>query len=156
MGLSDLVFTGGISLYKTKSLLHRSVYPFPSSVDIFHFIKARIKQKDPIDQVSIPYPRLGFYGVIDERFDSVLLARLAKEKPNWNFIIVGPIVKIDPATLPQMPNIHYLGPKTYDELPDYLSNWSIALILFALNDSTKFISPTKTPEYLAAGLTCKL
>ena len=97
-------------------------------------------------------PILGFYGVIDERFDIDLLREVASIKPEWNFVIIGPVVKIDTNALPQLPNIHYLGSKDYEQLPEYLSGWDIALIPFLLNDSTKYISPTKTPEYLAAGV----
>lgn len=148
---ADLVFTGGQSLYEVKCKQHHSVYAFPSSIDAAHFGKARTAVTDPEDQAHIPHPRLGFFGVIDERFDAELLDKVAAKRPDWNFIMIGPIVKIDPAALPQRSNIHYLGSKKYDELPDYLASWDIALLLFARNDSTRFISPTKTPEYLAAG-----
>lgn len=147
----DLVFTGGQSLYEAKRNQHRAVYAFPSSIDASHFGKARKAGTDPSDQANIPHPRLGFFGVIDERFDRELLDQVASRRPDWNFVIVGPIVKIDPETLPQHANIHYLGAKKYDELPAYLAGWDVALLLFARNDSTRFISPTKTPEYLAAG-----
>ncbi len=147
----DLVFTGGHSLYKAKQFAHPAVYPFPSSIDVSHFGDARSRQADPLDQESIPRPRLGFFGVIDERFDIELLDAVATRRPNWQFIMIGPVVKIQPDSLPNHPNIHYLGPKKYEELPKYLSNWDIALLLFARNESTRFISPTKTPEYLAAG-----
>ena len=100
---------------------------------------------------AIPHPRLGFFGVVDERMDLELLAAIAQAKPEWNLVIIGPCVKIDPATLPRGSNIHYLGMKTYAQLPAYLSGWDVALLPFALNESTRFISPTKTPEYLAAG-----
>lgn len=147
----DLVFTGGQSLYEAKCGQHPSVHAFPSSIDVKHFGKARNLTEDPKDQAHIPHPRLGFFGVIDERFDSQLLDQIASRRPDWQFIMIGPIVKIDPASLPQHPNIHYLGGKKYQELPEYLAGWDIALLLFARNDSTRFISPTKTPEYLAAG-----
>ncbi len=147
----DLVFTGGQSLYEAKRNQHRAVYAFPSSIDAAHFGKARTTNIDPPDQADIPHPRLGFFGVIDERFDRELLDQVASKKLDWHFVIVGPIVKIDPESLPKRPNIHYLGAKKYHELPAYLAGWDIALLLFARNDSTRFISPTKTPEYLAAG-----
>jgi UDP-galactopyranose mutase len=147
----DLVFTGGQSLYEAKRNQHRAVYAFPSSIDVSHFGKARTMKTDPADQANIPHPRLGFFGVIDERFDRELLDQVASRRPDWQFVIVGPIVKIDPETLPKHSNIHYVGAKKYDELPSYLAGWDIALLLFARNDSTRFISPTKTPEYLAAG-----
>jgi UDP-galactopyranose mutase len=147
----DLVFTGGQSLYEAKRNAHHAVHPFPSSIDVNHFGRARTPQTDPADQRGIPNPRLGFFGVIDERFDIDLLKGVATERPDWQFVIIGPVVKIDANSLPNLPNIHYLGPKKYGELPAYLANWDLALLLFARNDSTRFISPTKTPEYLAAG-----
>lgn len=147
----DLVFTGGQSLYESKYGQHRSVHAFPSSIDVQHFIKARSAQADPPDQAVIPQPRLGFLGVIDERFDIELLNSLATKRPDWHFVMIGPVVKIHPQSLPRQSNIHYLGLKKYQELPVYLAGWDIALMLFARNESTRFISPTKTPEYLAAG-----
>ena len=147
----DLVFTGGQTLFEAKRNQHPAVYPFPSSIDVAHFSQARIATTDPLDQGSIPHPRLGFFGVIDERFDIELLDAIATTRPDWHFVMIGPVVKIDPNFLPKHPNIHYLGPKKYEELPEYLAGWDVALLLFARNESTKFISPTKTPEYLAAG-----
>jgi len=148
---SDLVFTGGQSLYEAKRAQHKSVHAFPSSIDRHHFEQARTMNEEPADQKSIPHPRLGFFGVLDERFDSELLGALARQRPEWQFVMIGPVVKIDPATLPKAPNIHYLGGKSYKELPAYLAGWDVALLLFARNEATRFISPTKTPEYLAAG-----
>lgn len=148
---ADLVFTGGQSLYEAKRERHRRVYAFPSSVDVPHFFSARRGTTDPDDQAHLPHPRLGFFGVVDERMDLNLLDAIAAARPQWQLVILGPCVKIDPATLPRRANIHYLGMKKYEELPAYLSGWDVALLPFAKNDSTKFISPTKTPEYLAAG-----
>jgi UDP-galactopyranose mutase len=148
---ADVVFTGGYSLYEAKKSLHPNIHPFPSSVDRAHFGRARAMDAVPDDQGSLPRPRFGFYGVIDERMDLELLAALADAHPEWSIVMVGPIVKVDPADLPHRPNIHYLGGKKYEELPVYLGGWDVALMPFAINDSTKFISPTKTPEYLAGG-----
>jgi len=148
---ADLVFTGGSSLYEAKRDRHDSVHLFPSSVDRAHFGKARTAIEDPADQAALPHPRLGFFGVIDERFDIELLDRIAGMRPDWSFVMVGPVVKIAPEDLPRRPNIHYLGGKTYEQLPSYLSGWDVALMPFAMNESTEFISPTKTPEYLAGG-----
>lgn len=149
---SDIVFTGGHSLYNAKKHRHHNIHAFPSSIDREHFAAAKSRQPDPEDQKDIPHPRLGFFGVVDERFDTELLGEVAAKRPGWQFIIIGPVVKIDEKDLPRAENIHYLGRKTYYELPTYISNWDIALIPFALNEATEFISPTKTPEYLAAGL----
>jgi UDP-galactopyranose mutase len=148
---ADIVFSGGSSLYEAKKDRHANVHCFPSSVDRVHFLKARARQFDPADQEDLPKPRLGFYGVIDERFDTGLLDRIAETRPDWSFVIIGPVVKISEDELPRRANIHYLGPKTYAELPAYLSGWDVALMPFAMNESTQFISPTKTPEYLAGG-----
>jgi glycosyltransferase involved in cell wall biosynthesis len=148
---ADVVFTGGSSLFEAKKDRHHNIHCFPSSVDRAQFAKARARQIDPADQEDLPRPRLGFYGVIDERFDTELLARVAEMRPNWSFVMVGPVVKIAPEDLPKRHNIHCLGGKTYDQLPCYLSGWDVALMPFAMNESTQFISPTKTPEYLAGG-----
>jgi UDP-galactopyranose mutase len=148
---ADVVFTGGHSLYRAKKDRHANVHAFPSSIDKAHFMKARKAGEDPADQASIPYPRIGFFGVLDERFDADLIDQVAAQRPDWHFVLIGPVVKIDPATLPKRTNIHYLGGKSYTELPEYIRGWQVAMIPFALNESTKFISPTKTPEYLAAG-----
>ena len=148
---ADLVFTGGQSLYEAKKDRHARVYAFPSSIDVAHFKAARTIKNEPDDQAKIASPKLGFCGVIDERMDTVLLAEMADLRPDWQFVMIGPVVKIAPEDLPRRSNIHYLGGKNYDELPAYLSGWEVALMPFAINESTKFISPTKTPEYLAAG-----
>ena len=148
---AQLVLTGGQSLYEAKKHQHHNIHPLPSSVDVAHFATARRTTGDPDDQNSIAHPRLGFFGVLDERLDTHLLAGIADTHPDWQLIMIGPVVKIDPADLPKRPNIHYLGPKSYTELPRYIAGWDVALLLFARNEATKFISPTKTPEYLAAG-----
>lgn len=148
---ADVVFTGGRSLYESKRQLRQDVHLFPSSVDVAHFARAREPLPEPPDQAPLRRPRLGFFGVIDERFDIELLRGAAAARPEWEWVMVGPVVKIDPASLPRAANIHWLGSKTYRELPAYLSSWDVALLLFARNESTRFISPTKTPEYLAAG-----
>jgi UDP-galactopyranose mutase len=148
---ASLVLTGGHSLFQAKRHLHDNVHPFPSSVDVAHFAQARKGGADPADQAQIPHPRLGFIGVIDERMDLELVDGIAAARPDWHIVMVGPVVKIDPASLPQRDNLHFLGPKTYAELPRYLAGWDVALMPFARNESTKYISPTKTPEYLAGG-----
>ncbi len=149
---ADVVFTGGRSLFESKRTLHGNVHLFPSSIDREHFVKAQAAGvPDPEDQVGIPHPRAGFYGVIDERLDIDLLGRLAALRPEVQFVLLGPVAKINPAWLPQAANLHYLGPKTYGQLPQYLAHWDAAMMPFARNDATRFISPTKTPEYLAAG-----
>ncbi|HEX8385966.1 MAG TPA: glycosyltransferase family 1 protein [Rubricoccaceae bacterium] len=149
---ADLVFTGGPSLYRAKKDRHPAAHQFTSSVDAAHFGQAKAGGglQEPVDQRDIPHPRLGFFGVIDERLDRDLLGALAASHPEWQVVLAGPVVKIDPASLPQAPNLHYLGPKQYAELPAYLAGWDVCLLPFARNRSTEFISPTKTLEYMAA------
>jgi UDP-galactopyranose mutase len=151
MRRADVVFTGGQSLYEAKQHQHHNIHALPSSVDVAHFATARQCKEQPADQAGIPGPRLGFFGVLDERLDIELLQGIADARPEWQLVMIGPVVKIDPADLPKRSNIHYLGPKSYTELPRYIAGWDVALLLFARNDATRFISPTKTPEYLAAG-----
>ncbi len=148
---ADIVFTGGQALYEAKRTRHANVQAFPSSVDVEHFARARTLTIDPPDQAAIPRPRIGFFGVIDERMDYGLLAGAAAARPDWHFVLVGPTAKVDPSALPRAANLHYLGGKKYDELPAYIAGWDVAMLPFARNDATRFISPTKTPEYLAAG-----
>jgi UDP-galactopyranose mutase len=149
--IADLVFTGGTSLYEAKRDRHSSVHAFPSSVDVSHFARARGIKAEPADQAGIAAPKLGWAGVVDERFDLEMLAALADAHPEWSVVVIGPVVKIDFADLPRRDNIHYLGGRDYADLPAYMSGWDVALMPFAINDATKFISPTKTPEYLASG-----
>jgi glycosyltransferase involved in cell wall biosynthesis len=148
---ADVVFVGGRSLYEVKRQRHSNAHLFPSSIDRDHFMVARRAMDDPADQKAITRPRIGFFGVLDERLDRELLRRVAELQPTWQFVLIGPTVKITPESLPQSPNLHYLGQKEYKELPAYLANWDVAMLPFAQNASTRFISPTKTPEYLAAG-----
>lgn len=148
---ADIVFTGGQSLYEAKKDRHARVHAFPSSIDVQHFAQAREITEEPADQKSIGHPKLGFCGVIDERMDIELLGKMADLRPDWQFVMIGPVVKIADEDLPRRANIHYLGGKNYKELPAYFAGWDVALMPFAMNESTKYISPTKTPEYLAAG-----
>lgn len=148
---ADVVFVGGKSLYEVKRHRHSNTHLFPSSIDRDHFVVARRAMDDPADQKAIPRPRIGFFGVLDERLDRELLREVAEQQPTWQFVLVGPTVKITLESLPELPNLHYLGQKKYEELPAYLANWDVAMLPFAQNASTRFISPTKTPEYLAAG-----
>ena len=148
---ADIVFTGGQRLYEAKRSRHPNVHAFPSGVDVAHFSAALRVTTVPEDQAPISHPRLGFFGVIDERMDYDLIRGVAAARPDWHLVLIGPTAKVDPATLPEAANIHYLGPKSYGALPEYLAGWDVALLPFARNDATHFISPTKTPEYLAAG-----
>jgi len=148
----DLVFCGGRSLYEAKRRRHPYVHAFPSSIDRAHFAQARSSPADPPDQRQIAHPRLGYFGVIDERMDLDLVAELAQSRPSWQFILLGPTAKIDAASLPRRPNLHWLGQRSYEALPSYLAHWDIGIMPFALNDATRYISPTKTPEFLAAGV----
>jgi UDP-galactopyranose mutase len=152
LNVADLVFTGGPSLYEAKRTRHGNAHCFASSVDAIHFEQALDRSNGHPLQQDIARPRLGFYGVIDERFDAELIAAMADARPHWQIVLVGPVVKIDPATLPQRPNIHYLGQQSYQALPQFLAGWDVCLLPFALNESTRYISPTKVLEYMAAAL----
>ena len=153
LGKAEIVFTGGRSLFEAKQARHRNIHCFPSSIDVEHFAAARLKlQEDPADQAAIAHPRIGFFGVIDERMDIGLLRDVAGLRPDWQFVMIGPVVKIAPEVLPRARNIHWLGMRCYKELAGYLARWDLGFMPFALNESTRFISPTKTPEFLAAGL----
>ncbi|HEY7389356.1 MAG TPA: FAD-dependent oxidoreductase [Bryobacteraceae bacterium] len=147
---ASMVFTGGPSLYRAKKDRHPHVYCFPSSVDANHFAPVA-HRPEPADQATLRHPRLGWFGVIDERLDTSLVEFLADAHPDWEIVMIGPVVKVDPSILPRRSNIHYLGQRPYDQLPFYLQGWDLCLLPFALNQATKYISPTKTLEYMAAG-----
>ena len=150
LGESAVVFTGGASLYDAKKTFNPNTHLFPSGVDAKHYETA----SDP-DTVmpewmqAIPGPRAVYIGVIDERLDHELLGKMAAARPDVQFLICGPIVKVDPAHLPQAPNLHYPGQQQYADLPRILSGADICLMPFAMNEATRFISPTKTLEYMA-------
>ena len=150
--IADVVFTGGVSLYEFKRRFHSNVHAFPSGVDVSHFRPARDLPRNYAEQQTIPEPRLGYAGVIDERLDLPLIDDIASQRPEWQIVMIGPTVKISPESRPVRPNIHWLGMKDYVELPKYFAGWDVGIMPFALNDATRFISPTKTPEYLSAGL----
>lgn len=150
---ADVVFTGGQSIYEAKAHRHPNIHAMPSSIDTAHFGSARNRiGSEPRDQAAIAHPRIGWFGVVDERMDLDMVAQLADLRPGWQFIIVGPVVKVDPKSLPQRANLHWLGQKDYGELPAYLAGWDAGFFPAAMNEATRFISPTKTPEFLSAGL----
>lgn len=151
MEAADVVFTGGWSIWEAKRARHDNIHAFPSSVDAAHFAQARGALADPPEQARLPRPRLGYYGVIDERLDLGLIAAVAAARPDWQIVMVGPVVKIASEDLPRAPNLHWMGQRDYVALPAWLSGWDVALMPFAMNEATRFISPTKTPEYLAGG-----
>jgi glycosyltransferase involved in cell wall biosynthesis len=148
--LADLVFTGGPSLFRHKQALHEHVHSLPSSVDKEHFAAVGPGIDHP-EQATLARPRFGFFGVIDQRFDPVSVSLLADAHPDWQVVLVGPVANIDLRTLPRRPNIHYMGERPYAELPQFVSGWDVCLLPFAVNAATRFVSPAKVLEYMAAG-----
>ena len=148
---ADLVFAGGRSLYEARRQRHANVHLFASGVDADHFARARDTATPVAAEVaSLPRPVLGYYGVIDERLDLDLIASLAASRPEWSIALVGPVTKIAPDRLPHLPNLHYPGRQPYARLPEFLKGFDVCLMPFALNEATRFISPTKALEYMAA------
>ena len=146
---ADLVLCGGRTLFEDKRRRHANIHLFPSSIDAGHFARARliVRQRPAHER-----PTLGFFGVIDERLDLALVEAMARLRPDWRFEMIGPVTKIDSASLPRRDNLAWLGGVDYADLPERLATWDVGVMPFALNEATRFISPTKTPEFLAAGL----
>jgi glycosyltransferase involved in cell wall biosynthesis len=155
MDAADVVFTGGHKLYESKSRFHPNVHFFGCGVDCVHFAKA----SDPRTPIPCEIGTLreagalvaGYYGVIDERLDYDLIARVAASDPHLHVVMIGPTAKIDPATLPRHPNLRWLGARAYEALPGCVRGFDVCLMPFALNEATEYINPTKTLEYMAAG-----
>lgn len=143
MKKSDVIFTSNQSLYESKKSHHHNIHPFPNSIDLNHFSHARMTVSEPLDQARIPHPRIGFYGGIEKNFNFELLATMADLRPEFQFVMLGPI-DCDPSRLPHKANIYYLGRKSYEEIPLYMSGWDSAMIPFPVKNP-------KTAEYLAAG-----
>ena len=149
---ADVVFTGGVSMYRARLPYANNIHLFPSGVEIDHFARAAERtMPQPADLGELSPPIIGYFGVIDERMDIAALEAMARAHPEWNIVMLGPVVKIDPGDLPKAPNLHFLGMKDYQELPSYLAYFDVALVPFAMNEATRYLSPTKTLEYLAAG-----
>jgi len=149
---ADVVFTGGYSLHRAKSARHSNVHFYGCGVDVAHFAKARGRETMVPEEIArLPRPILGYFGVIDERLDYALLAHLARAMPNASVVMVGPLAKVHRDELPSLPNIHWVGQRAYGELPSLVKAFDICLMPFALNAATRYINPTKTLEYLAAG-----
>ncbi|MEP7218537.1 MAG: glycosyltransferase [Bacteroidota bacterium] len=149
---ADLIFTVDNATYERKRNERSNVFAFPNDIDRMHFAEGRNYQDDPLDQLHIPHPRLGFFGMIDNRLDFALIESIADARPDWNLVLVGPIGAMDPATaLPSRSNIHYLGARPYHDIPAYLSGWDVAMLPLKVGE-TVHISPTNIPECLAAGV----
>ncbi len=149
---ADVVFTGGRKLYELKRRANPNCHFYGCGVDAEHFGAAR--QPDtavPPDLATIREPRLGYFGVVDERMDYELIAQLAESRPAWSIVIIGPMLKVDSAVLPRRKNIHWLGARAYGQLPAYCKGFKVCLMPFALNEATEFINPTKALEYMATG-----
>jgi len=146
---ADVVFTAGPSLHRVKRDAHQAVHCFPSSVDMSHFAGA-IGLPEAREQEEIPRPRLGYFGAIDGRLDFEILRRLAEARPEWQIILVGPVMRIDEALLPRAANLHFMGPRSYEDLPAFLAGWDVCLLPFSINATTRFLSPAQTLEYMAA------
>ena len=149
--VADVVFTGGIELFEKKSKQHANAHFFGCAVEYDHFAQAQNGEPIPDDLAAIPSPRVGWFGVVDERVDYDLLREAAARRPDLSFVIVGPAVKVDPKDFPQAPNLHWLGGRDYKDLPAYCRGYDVCMMCFALNEATEFINPTKALEYLATG-----
>lgn len=149
---ADVVFTGGYQLFESKSRYHSNVHFFGCGVDAEHYSKARIPETQlPAEVTNLPRPVFGYFGVIDERLDYALLAQLAREMPHASIVMVGPFAKVEQHSVPNLPNIHWLGQRAYSDLPALVKSFDVCLMPFALNEATQYINPTKTLEYMAAG-----
>jgi glycosyltransferase involved in cell wall biosynthesis len=167
---ADVVFTGGRKLFEAKSEHNDNCHFYGCGVDCEHFGKALAAETAvPEDlaailssvaapplaaRAALPIrrkPILGYFGVVDERMDYELITRLADANREWSVVMIGPTTKVDESVLPKRPNLHWLGQRSYMDLPAYCKGFDVCLMPFALNESTEFINPTKALEYMATG-----
>lgn len=150
LSIADVVFAGGPKIGKDKIKYNANTHTFGCGVDVAHFGKAREAATEiPADIADLPGPVFGFFGCVDERIDYDLLAKLADANPTGSVVVIGPPIKVDPATFPQRPNLHWLGGRDYQQLPAYVKGFDVCMMPFALNEATEFINPTKALEYMA-------
>lgn len=151
LNLADVVFAGGPKIHKAKRLVNTNCHCYGCGVDVKHFGRAAAASTSiPDDLSALPGPRLGYFGVVDERMDYELVAALADAHPEWSVVIIGPWTKVDPGTFPQRANLHWFGGRDYQQLPNYVKGFDVCLMPFAINEATEFINPTKALEYMAA------
>src|SRR3954466_8416014 len=149
---ADVVFTGGYNLGEKKKKQHDNVHIFGCGVEYSHFSKAQDESTViPPDIDFMQRPIIGWMGGVDERVDYAMVGELARARPDWSFAMVGPVVKVDPNLLPHSPNLHWLGGRDYQVLPNYVRAFDVNMMCFALNAATEFINPTKGLEYMATG-----
>ena len=150
LNAADVVFAGGPKIGREKIKYNTNTHSYGCGVDVKHFGKARSKTTEiPADVAHLTGPVFGFFGVVDERMDYQLVARLADANPEGHVVIIGPMTKIDPAFVPQRPNLHWLGGRDYSLLPAYVKKFDVCLMPFAINEATEYINPTKALEYMA-------
>jgi glycosyltransferase involved in cell wall biosynthesis len=150
--MADVVFVGGPKLFCRKRVQNSNCYCYGCGVEFDHFSKARAPLTAiPPEMERLQGPILGFFGVVDERMDYELIHQVARAHPEWNIVIIGPHMKVDPANFPKNANIFFLGARKYDDLPAYAKSFAVCLMPFALNEATEFINPTKALEYMATG-----
>ena len=155
MRVADVVIAGGPSLYESHRARHANVHCIANAVAAAHFAPPSPSAKS-IEAVSaraihaaIPNPRLGFFGVIDERIDLELLARVADLRPDWQIVMAGPLRGVTPAALPQRGNLMWLGAQTYAILPHLQAHWDLCLLPFKVDACAHHAAPIEALEFLA-------
>ncbi|MEO7699805.1 MAG: glycosyltransferase [Opitutus sp.] len=150
--VADVVFCGGRKMRDKRLPYNANSHFYGTGVDIAHFGSARSSALAVAPEIAeLRGPVLGYFGVVDERIDYDLLAALADADPKWHVVMVGPTTKVDPATFPKRPNLHFIGGRAYAQLPTLTKGFSVCLMPFARNEATEYINPTKALEYMAAG-----
>jgi glycosyltransferase involved in cell wall biosynthesis len=149
---ADLVFTSAARLLEECRPLNPHTHFITHGVDTAHFGRALDPQTPvPDDLAGIRKPVAGFFGLIADWVDLPLIRSLARERPDWSFVLIGKAAT-DLAPLQGLSNVHWLGQKPYTELPGYCRGFDVALIPFVQNELTLRVNPLKLREYLAAGL----
>ncbi len=148
---ADLVFVASDTLLDRKCALNPRTRVSPHGVDFEHFARAQDDRLPvPTDVASLPQPVIGFFGLIERWIDLDLVDFLAERRPEWTFVLIGRVA-VPEDQLPRRSNIHFLGKRSYSDLPAYGKMFDAAIIPYRLTRQVLHANPIKLREYLAMG-----
>ena len=137
-------------LYEKKRKFNPNTILIPHGVDFDHFSRAASPDTVvPTDIGRISKPIIGFYGLIQDLIDFDLITYIAEKRPDWSIVMIGPTI-FDVGDLPSLRNIHFLGPRKREDLPNYVKAFDVCIIPYKLVERKIYASPLKLRQYMAS------